>query len=82
MGAVADAYTITIHLVHLGAVGAGADLVRNRDTTLAGKGSGSAIVDALDGPCSSLQAVASYAAIDSGGGLAVEGPNPITTYLW
>ena len=73
---------ITIYLVHPAAVGVGADRVRNTDTTLAGKASGSFIVDAGDGFCSALQAVASGAAIGSGGGLAVEAPNPTTTSCW
>jgi len=66
----------------LAAVGAGADLIRNADATLAWKARRGVKVDPRDAIRSRLQARASGASIDRGGGLAVQGPYAIATCCW
>lgn len=55
-----------------GAVGGGADLVGNADTTLAGKTSGEGRVKSGNATGGALEAIASLLAVSGGLGLAVE----------
>lgn len=64
------------------AVGAGADLVRNSDSTLTRKASGNIRFDAADCSVSSFQAVACSLAVRGGSGGAVERPDAATAWRW